>query len=158
MFSRCLIYKVHCPPFVAAGFILPHFSSFVKNFFQLFQTFFKPVSRIPSSPLRSLFQVHRAELFYSITSSFICQELFLAFLWLFVSTCRNLRPLIRCLDIIADESRKVNPFFQFISTFFHPQSLVSQLAKYPKIADSPRSRPILGGPLPPKYRPRRPPL
>ena len=39
MFSRCLIYKVHCP-LSRWVFIVSHLSSFVKNFFQVLSKFF----------------------------------------------------------------------------------------------------------------------
>ena len=42
--SRCLIYKVHTAR-SAAGVILPHRSSLVKHFFQVFSNFFRARSQ-----------------------------------------------------------------------------------------------------------------
>ena len=80
MFSRCLIYKVHCP-LSRWVFIVSHLPSLVKNFFQVLSKFFTmqssefPTFRLVSSGILST-AVRHAELLYLTTSSPVCQELF----------------------------------------------------------------------------------
>ncbi|MEY8405057.1 hypothetical protein AALA54_17470, partial [Oscillospiraceae bacterium 44-34] len=75
--SRCLIYKVHAAR-SAAGVILPHRSSLVKHFFQVFSSFFRArsQSRCGSVALAADFQF--------TTSPNLCQELFRLFSKFFV--------------------------------------------------------------------------
>ena len=80
--SRCLIYKVHAASRRSSLspsdlIILPQVVSLVKNFFQVFQTFFDSGLFRSSHPVR--FSSHRRALAYIIRTFSVCQHLFSTF-------------------------------------------------------------------------------
>ena len=107
---RCLIFKVLCALFFSVKrlTILSHFVVFVKNFFQkFFGSFF------------------RKELFNSITSFDVCQELFCShFRGTFLSYHNQSRFVkiffrsVERLTILPRFLSPVNAFFHFFSPFF----------------------------------------
>ena len=126
MFSRCLIYKVHCP-LSRWVFIVSHLFYFVKNFFQVLSKFFTMQSlnsqrfarflpaffRSPSAVRNSYILPHLQALVKNFFLDF--QDFFLPFAWF----CGALCGFPQALVYNTNPSTICQALFSSFSKFFH---------------------------------------